>query len=281
MRPGNARSSTRPKMSPKAPSGRGTASKAPHLPEDDDDFRSRKRSKRKSSPSDSSEVKKRERMSDSMEQLASEIIENADGESEVKSTFSTRFKGIQKRIEKGEDIPLETVAEQFFKATLDMAIDLLPIAERTYRKTQKEGAMYPLIGLVNKIGELMNDVKMSDDIAGKLVTVRALNHTAFVRVADLLLREKYNLQAAIDGLTTDTTMRKALRRQIDSTIISFGKGMYEHEKLLSQQLTMFLEGDPNYLNPSSGNDDLDNPEARKKKKKKKKTGSKAKSKSKR
>lgn len=272
MRPTNARTKSRSsvKSAPTIkPSVGKKRSAPPELPEDDNDWSPRRGKRRGGDDGKKKSAKAREKFEKmSIEEIGGELagmIEEEDGgEKQPPSTFSKHFAAVKSQLDKGEDVPIEVQSEAFFRATRAMAIDLMPIAEGSYRKTQKEGAMYALVALANKVGELQNDLRMSEDIDGKVATINSLLYSNVVRVANMLVQEKYTLQNSIDGIVRDTAQRKALRKEIDETIMSFIAAMEEHRKLLEMQVRAFLSGEPNYLNPMAAAEE----EARKVKKKK-------------
>ncbi|QIG74777.1 hypothetical protein EVC12_142 [Rhizobium phage RHph_I42] len=275
MRPTNARTKSRSSVK-SAPSIKPSVSKkrssVPELPEDDNDWSPRRGKKRGGDAAKKAGAKKRDKFDKMSVEEIGEVIEELGDESEDEkappSIFSKHFGRVQKLMEKGEDVPLEVQSEAFYRATQAMAIDLIPLAESSYRKTQKEGAMYALVALVNKIGELQNDLKMSEDIDGKVATINTLLYTCFVRMANMLVQEKYTLQNSIDGITRNSIERKAIRKEIDNLILSFTKAMDEHKKVLESQVRAFLQGDPNYLNPMAAAEEAEK-KAKKKKGKKK------------
>ncbi|QXV74113.1 hypothetical protein [Rhizobium phage RHEph12] len=244
------------------------------MPEDDNDWSPRRGKKRGGDAAKKAGAKKRDKFDKMSVEEIGEVIEelgidDEDTEKAPPSVFSKHFKRVQEQIAKGEDVPLEVQSEAFYRATQAMAIDLIPLAESSYRKTQKEGAMYALVALVNKIGELQNDLKMSEDIDGKLATINSLLYTCFLRMANMLVQEKYTLQNSIDGITRNSIERKAIRAEVDKLIQSFTHAMIEHKDVLKAQIHAFLQGDPNYLNPMAAAEE--EAKAKKKKKGKKKS----------
>lgn len=242
------------------------------LPEDDDDFRPRSRGKKRSKEQTKErDAKTREKFEGELEEMAGELLEAMEEEGDSSkskiSVFAKDFQKLRKTLSpENTELRIDEAASAGYRALLAMCFDLVGQAEKSYRQTGKEGSMYALQALVNQIRDLNNDVKLSEDIQGRLMTVEQLIRNAFIRMASFVLNEKYSMQRQIDALTTDGRLRKAFRKELDDGIKVIAHGMRDHQKLLNSQLALYLAGDPNYLNPQLG-DAEENPDAPKKKKK--------------
>lgn len=262
------RKSPRPD-SPRSSSGRGssrTSKKEPlYLPEDDDEVPLKKKKRKR----DQKTISKHD-VVDEITSLLEEEAQKRDGESPMKpSKFKKDFDNLTSLLSPdNKDFHIDKAANGIQRASLAMIVDLIPIAEATYRQTKKEFAAYALSSLIKQANELAAELRVNDDVEGRLATTRDLIHSSFVRIAELLLREKYAFHKAIDRVTNEPSIRKDLRNELDLMIQSYGKGLSEYKELLTAQLTMFISGDPNYLNPHSILEENDDAPKKKKRKKK-------------
>ncbi len=240
------------------------------LPEDDNDYRPRGRKKRSKEQTKESDAKRREAF-DEMESYADDLIASAESgdEEAVKSVFQKSFADIKKQMEK-DGTAIEDTSVAYYRTCLALIHDLMPLAESNYRKTGKEGAAYVISTLINQARDLTNDLRLAEDVEGKLIVIKSLIHSSFVRIAELLLREKYAMHNTIDGITSNSTIRKAFRTELDSMIKSYAKGLKDFEMLLGKQVAAYLSGDPQYL--SAGSERSTDEDAPKKKKRKRKNG---------
>lgn len=235
------------------------------LPEDEDDYRPRSRKPRSKEQTKESDAKRREAFEEAEEQ-ANALLEDDASEKKVKSVFKRSFQDIKKKLESDGDIPIEETATAYYRTSLALIQDLMPIAEENYRKTGKEGAAYVINVLINQARDLNNDLKLAEDIEGRLSVIQTLVHSIFVRVAELLLREKYAMHNTIDGVTSNSTLRKALRKELDGMIMSYAKGLSSFENILNMQVRAYLSGDPNYL--AAGSERTEEPKKKKGRRKK-------------
>lgn len=250
-----------------------------YLPEDEDERpRNRNKKKRSKEQNQKSSAGTREKFEDmeELEGVASQFIEdmeNAENPQKSKklvSTFQRDFAKTLDEIKNSDDLRVDAASASYYRAALSMVMDLIPVAEDSYRKTQKEGANYALQALVNQGRDLMNDVKLSEDLEGRLFTIKSLIQNTFERVAGLMMNHKYELQRSIDGITSNPSLRRAMRSEADKMAVMYSKGLEECKIFLNLQLSMYLSGDPNYLNPHAGNEDEDAPKKKKRKGKKRK-----------
>jgi hypothetical protein len=180
-----------------------------------------------------------------------EAISEDDEEEEDESIFKQDFDKLRASLspDNGDNLRIDQVSASFFRASLAMIMELMPIAEKAYRKTQKESAAYALTALMNQARDLTNDVRRSEDAEGQALQLKSVVDTTFKSVAQLLLQEKFALQTKVDAITNDPRVRKAIRAEMDATILSFTIGLREHSNLLSARIRSFLLGEANYMKP--------------------------------
>jgi len=200
---------------------------------------------------------------------AFEDIEDGDGpvgpdvEAMVNSTFHKDFDKLRTMLSPDNvELRVDQAAPLLFRAALAMILDLLPIAEHKYRKSRQESAAYALTAMINQARDLTNDVRLSEDTEGRAVVLGQIINMNFVRIAELLLNEKYALQRKLEAVITDATVRRAFKAELDKMVLSYTKGLKDIQGLLTDQSRGYLLGDANYLNPSA-------PEPAKKRKRKK------------
>lgn len=177
-------------------------------------------------------------------------LEDGEEEESAESVFTKDYTKIKKLLDPDNpNLRIDQVSIAFFRAALATILDLLPIAERAYRKSQKESAAYALTALINQARDLTSDVKMGDDVEGQAILIKKIVDMSYVGVAEMLLQEKFALQAKLDTLSSSPSVRKAMRQELDDMVRSFIKGMRAHSDLTSTRVKAFLQGDPNYMNP--------------------------------
>lgn len=258
------RKSLRPETTRSKSGRKGSSSKEPlNLPEDDDDVPVSRKKKKRSSKTVSNK--------DAVDGILDLLEAEKDG-GEPSDPF--KFAKSKKDFDKLKDylapdnaeFNIDAASNIFLRSSASTIADLIPIAEATYRTTKKEFAAYALSSLVKQLNELIAELRVSGDVEGKLLTITQIIQSSFVRIAELLLREKFNLHKTIESVSNDPVVRKELRRELDVMIQSYGKGLSQQKDLLTQQLTMFISGNPNYMNPFAASEEEEAPKKKKRKK---------------
>lgn len=139
----------------------------------------------------------------------------------------------------------------FYKASLGMIMDLIPIAEDAYRTSKKESAAYAVAAMVNLGRELNTDIKMADDISSKTLILNSVLGNGFKMIADTLIREQQALLSRLDSQITKSRHKVAIKSETNDMIRSLGRAITSVSELTKAQMEAFLMGDPNYLNPGA------------------------------
>lgn len=275
QRPANQRSKSRPKRQTnskvvKAPElnalkemdKRLKKKKPTKRVEVDDTAKIKSKKREKSKTKKDVSGKKREKIQAKLEELADEVLdleEDSEEKEELISSFEQDFSKLREMLSpENEMLRIDQASALFYRASLAMIMDLMPIAEDTYRKSKKESAAYALNALLNQARDLNSDVKMNEDVNGQVLIMNTLIHTNFTRIADLMLRERHSFSTKIDTLISKPAVRKSIKSELDSTIKSFIKGTNSLQKLLTMQIEAYLQGDPNYINPNHSNSESTN-----------------------
>lgn len=236
-----------------------------YLPEDEDEApRSRNKGKKRRGKDEFID-----NTYEAMQQELTEILESeASGSKKVSSKFKKSFKQFQEKLDPNNpDFRIEQSSNHFNRSTLEMLVDLIPIAEENFRQTKKETAAYALVALVKQVEDVQNSIRMNDDVEGRIAVIHSLVQAAFVRLADILIRSKFDMHQAVDELISDAKKRQHIRHALDNMVQSMGKPLEEYKKHLQTQIALYMTGDPSYLNPEAA---MARDEPKKKRKKKKK-----------
>ena len=230
---------------------------------DDVEDKPRRRSKKKKKDvSAQIDAVKRE----AMENLE-EALEEDEGEEAITSAFQEDFLKLKALVDpSNEDLSMDNTAPLFFRASLSMLLDLMPLAEDAYRKSTKESAAYALVALMNQIRDINNDLRMSEDVAGKTFTINDILSKALTQIAEHMLRQRYTFDQKIDSMITKPEVRKALKTEVSNYVRTVAEGIDSIQKLSDQRVEAYFNGDPHYMNPGL----VDHAPAKKSKKSKKK-----------
>ena len=176
---------------------------------------------------------------------------DGEGGEIILSTFSKDFEELRAKVSPDNDqLRPDQMSAQFSRAALSMILQLLPIAEHNYRLTKKDQAAYVISSLVNQARDLNNDVKMSEDLHGQAVEIARLTDATFTRVADLLLQERYALQTRLKAFI-HPSKKASVDKEIDALITSVSKACDGLKGILNLQVSGYIHGDPNYINPTA------------------------------
>lgn len=218
--------------------------------------------------------KNQEKLNQELERFADQMLDMGDYDSDSEdykehiSKFEEDFQTLREMVSPENDLlRVDQSSALFYRASLAMVLDLLPLAEKNYRESRKESAAYALNALINQGRDLNNDVKMSEDTAGQVLVLQQLVQTNFTRLADLLLKERHAFAMKVESLLKSNSDKKEIKSNFDATIKTFVKGANSLQDLLNLQISGYLHGDPSYLNPmfNSDNNNLSKPKKRKRK----------------
>lgn len=232
------------------------------LPEDEDEVKPKGRKKRSREQTKESDAFVRDSLE--VKEELEELLENSDS---TTSRFKKDFASFTEDLRlDNPDFRIDKTSNAFHRSTYAMLMELIPIAEAAYRASKKESASYALIALTKQADEVQAALKLSDDLESRAAVIRGLIQTSFMGLANSLVNEKYDFHSSIDQLTSDARIRKGARHAMDDMVKKTAMAMDEFQKLLGAQVSMFLNGDPNYLNPFKESEE---PKKKKKGRKKK------------
>lgn len=180
------------------------------------------------------------------------LEDTEDGEDVSLSVFEDAFKELKKTLSAGNaDINLDMSTPAFLRATLLTLTDLIPIAERTFRKTHKETSAYAFTALINQAREIQNDLRITEDLDSKLLIIHQIIDATIRGIAQSVMTEKFAFQSRFNTLTNDLTIRKAMRKETDAMVSELASTLESHKFLLSDRIRAFMNGNPNYMNPNA------------------------------
>ena len=210
------------------------------------------RSKNKPKRGDTS-PKNMEKMTNKIKHEFVEALESDNDEDAIQalSTFRNDFTKLREQMnpDAQDSFRVENSSYLFYRANLGMIMDILPIAEETYRSSKKESAAYAMAALINLGRDLHNDLKMNEDVDGKAMVISSIITQGFMRVADLLLREQHDLLKRIAAIVIKSSLTRPIKTEINTSIVSVAKAMDSTSQLVGMQASEYLRGNPNYLNP--------------------------------
>jgi type VI protein secretion system component VasK len=217
--------------------------------EDFDKSIGRSKNKPKRGDTSSKNIEKLSRVKHEFE----EALESGDDDATIQalSTFRNDFTKLREQMnpDAHDSFRVENSSYLFYRANLGMIMDILPLAEEAYRSSKKESAAYAMAALINLGRDLHNDLKMNEDVDGKAVVMTTLITQGFMRVADLLLREQHELLKRITAIVIKPSLTRSIKAEINTSIVSIAKAMDSTSQLLGMQMSEYMRGNPNYLNP--------------------------------
>lgn len=86
-----------------------------------------------------------------------------------------------------------------YNALLKMALNLLPVAERTYRAVKSDRAMLPVDKLVVQIRELINELKKQRELQDQHVKIMDLAQSSFKAALEAFVDAMYLAKSSIKG----------------------------------------------------------------------------------
>jgi DNA repair exonuclease SbcCD ATPase subunit len=144
-----------------------------------------------------------------------------DDDKDIKSVFGKSSSKIQKLLGKNDAVAISKIQRELLKTL----VDIMPSAERTYRKYKSERAAYALNALASQARELINDIKADKDTAELLQRiVSRILQPAFLTMAQGVVDELYRLRRATQDSVTPA-QRKMFVRSANKTADNIAKLM--------------------------------------------------------
>jgi hypothetical protein len=121
-----------------------------------------------------------------------------------------------------------------YNGLLKMALDLLPVAERTYRAVRSDRAMQPVDKLVVQIRELINELKKQRELQNQHVKIIDIAQATLKTALESFVDSMYVAKANIKSDLSRAEYAKA-QRHLDSFVQNYAATVRE--------LTVILEND--------------------------------------
>lgn len=176
--------------------------------------------------------------------------EHEDGD-DVKAVFAKQFERLRMDIDSSnKTFNASSTTRAMTRAMLAMVIDVIPLAEKAYRQTQKENQAYALNALVNQARELSTDLKMMQDVEGQAEFIRnQLIDPLMMSLTQQIMASMLSLKNSIDTeLGAKAPGRaKTLKRQVDDNLRGLGEFLQGAKDKLSSDVFRYLSGDPTLL----------------------------------
>jgi len=130
-----------------------------------------------------------------------------------------------------------------YKGLLDLVLEMIPIAEMSYKTYRTERAAYALNVYLNQAREIANDMRAVQDFQEHANKIGDMIREHFAQVARNLVDETYSLKKGIRDDVNPKT-RRHVDEKIDGMTRSHGRYMNETVKALAEKITAFLVEKP-------------------------------------
>ena len=184
-------------------------------------------------------------------ELLRNVIEEVEDESEdeIKSIFEGVFNKLGDAAGNPDaEFRGDDSAKNLQRAAYALMLDMIPIAESTYRATRKQQDAYAMNSFIDEARQLVEELRTMTDADNQTehITKRIIL-PLMLRVANVLLNEFANLKGAVDTEVRDIAAAKAVKRASDGAALSIGKFMTEVQNAIAAQVAAYLHGDSNSL----------------------------------
>lgn len=170
----------------------------------------------------------------------------------VKKVFERQFKQLREDLDASNagNMNASHTSRMMTHAMLAMVVDLIPVAEKAYRNSQKEQAAYALNAMVNQARELSTDLKMMQDVEGQAEFIRnKLLGPVFMSLTQQILASIMALKNNVDtelGSKAPKTARR-LKKELDENLRALGDFLSQSNSKLGSDIERYLSGDPTLL----------------------------------
>lgn len=223
-----------------------------------------------SSTSSSKVSKKKQKLSKARNDLAEVLNDLAKGKEgkdvlNASQTFENDLRLLRRSVIKsGESFNADSANRTLLKTMLAMNLKLVPIANKAYKRSKKENAMYALLAIEKQVLELATELKLLGNVEhqSEFIETRIIN-PIFMAMVQINIKEFLDLKNSIDSLLPPKQARN-VKLRIDDALKNVTAYMDESSHKLHSDITSYLSGDVDFLNKDSG----DSGRGGKKKKKK-------------
>ena len=212
-----------------------------------------KHKQREAEPKPSRALAKVER---AREELAQVLMDEGDAaQPPVGGTLkksATRFENEINKVRRlasnsNEDFNAEAANRAMLRAMYAATLDLIVIAETTYRREKKEQQGYVYVAMCNKAQELANDLRMTSNTEAQAQFIAtSILHPIFVAQAQNMLSELMSLKSAVSTYTDPKATRK-INERIDATMRTMGAFMTGASEKTASNIRLYLNGDMSFV----------------------------------
>lgn len=211
--------------------------------------------RKKKLASDENELDSRlEGLEDDLRDTIDSIVTGEDTEDAPDNVdrFAKEFRKMRKKVGASNDhFNAENVNQQMLRSMLAMVLDIIPLAERAYRKTRKENAAYALNALLEQAKNLSTDLRMAKDVEqqAEFIKGRVLN-PVLMAFANMLVQETLAIKSSVDTHVSNRKEGKRVKLEIDRATLSLGKYLTEAITKMTSDIDSYLSGDMEKLMPT-------------------------------
>ena len=201
----------------------------------------------KAAPSSAKKAKKlppivREFFSDKEQKAIEETVLAGDGAAPIVSRFGMEFHDLVQRT--GADagkLESDALTAAMYRATLGMVLDLIPIAENTYRTKMTEQSAYALNALINQAVSVSGLLRGFNDMQERASFIsESILLPAFVRITQQMLAASTGLHAAIDGSGLKPEKASEVKKAVSVMVKEFAAYLHGESTAVTAIVTDFL-----------------------------------------
>jgi hypothetical protein len=174
------------------------------------------------------------------------IGSDADDDEEVLSVFEKQIGKIKKRIDAADDDAFNAskTEELLLRAMLKTTIDLIPIAERAFRKSGREQAAYAFRSLNEQVVDFNTRLKMIGDVENQMKFIREnILDPMFRAQANTFLTAFVSMKEKVDTEVDNRKSAKLVKRHLDESLQMLGEFMDKTIEKISNDIGLYLSGD--------------------------------------
>lgn len=190
--------------------------------------------------------KSKKALDETFKALTSEVLDDAEDDDFLRAEkLKKNYRKISAEVKKGELLNPDAITKKLFSVMLSTTIDLIPIAEKTYRNSRKDAAAYAYTNLVDKAQQLSADLKILKDTQGQAEYIRSnIVDPLLLSVISLMLQENMVMRSEIDNAFNSSPKRAiALKKKLDSSTRRVGDFLTKAKEASFQQIEAFLSGE--------------------------------------
>lgn len=171
-------------------------------------------------------------------------------EDDVESVFEKQIAKIKQKIDAADDdFNSAKTEEMLLRALLKTTIDMIPLAEKAFRKTQREQAAYAYRSFVDQTVDFTTRLKMIGDVENQTKFIREnILEPMFRAQTNTFLTAFLSMKGTIDTEVTNRKTAKVIKRNLDESLTSLGEFMDKAIEKITVDIGAYLAGDMSSLN---------------------------------